>query len=325
LCVNQHIIRSTLQLGPAVLMTTPLSNKRDGDFQDQDEFHKYTRVISIVLASNKDMRGRLTLLETDLSKCNANLCTTRVDAAYYKQLAGELLVERDALTVKCNQRMDATNEVVSGVITVDGGQDTVQNEHGGDAAIDTSIAFVEDIVNNESRGSNVLPTLMQDTVNNESRGLHASTAFVPDTMDPEISDEILAHDSVNRFGSHPRRANHSHVKLSKTFRLLDDAIACISADVDHENEMECKYSEKVASLERANLHIKLLTDNNALIVREKAEILDLYNAIKDSFGTPSNNYCTSLFRSSDGSANDVIRRMLVDKVSQIEKLKEVIF
>jgi hypothetical protein len=295
-------------LRSVVLMATQRCNKRDGEFEDRDEFHKYTRVISIVLESNKDMRERLLLMDADLSNCNASLCTTRVDAAYYKQLAGELLVERDALVIKCNQRMDVSKEV-----------EVVQKE------TDATDALMQDTVHSESVKSDATDALVQDTVHSESVKSDATDALVPDTMDPEISKEIVAPKFVNCFESESKQSNHSRVKLSKTFQLLDDAVACISEGINKENVLECKYSENVASLERANAHIKLLTNENALIIREKADTMDLYNAIKNSFGTPSNNYCTSLFRSADGSANDVIRRMLVDKVSQIEKLKEVIF
>jgi hypothetical protein len=322
-------------LRSVVLMATQRCNKRDGEFEDRDEFHKYTRVISIVLESNKDMRERLLLMDADLSNCNASLCTTRVDAAYYKQLAGELLVERDALVIKCNQCMDAAYyKQLAGELLVERDALVIKCNQRMDVSkevevvqkeTDATDALMQDTVHSESVKSDATDALVQDTVHSESVKSDATDALVPDTMDPEISKEIVAPKFVNCFESESKQSNHSRVKLSKTFQLLDDAVACISEGINKENVLECKYSENVASLERANAHIKLLTNENALIIREKADTMDLYNAIKNSFGTPSNNYCTSLFRSADGSANDVIRRMLVDKVSQIEKLKEVIF
>jgi hypothetical protein len=109
--------------------------------------------------------------------------------------------------------------------------------------------------------------------------------------------------------------------LSATCDLLHDAVSTLQKAASP-SESFCK--DKEDELSQAREHIALLTQTNEKAVRQKEDILELYTAIKNSFGPPSNNYSRSMLHPAQDSASDIMRRLLVDKVSQIEKLREMV-
>jgi chromosome segregation ATPase len=116
----------------------------------------------------------------------------------------------------------------------------------------------------------------------------------------------------------------THDEYLKNITLLTEAQDRIRTLTREEEDMKVKFLKTEKLLSSCNDHLNIITSSYHLLKKEHSETRELYNAIKNSLASEPGSCGSSVFHSAQGSANDAIRRLLVNKISQLEKIKELV-